>query len=319
MMAATTTATTVQAAQPEATELDVAGPHGPLRGTLLEPAAANPTVPGQPVAILVPGSGPTDRDGNSPLGLKAAPYRLLAEALAARGIASLRFDKRGIAGSRDAIPDPNAVTLDDYAADLRTWATALRRRSGAPCVWLVGHSEGGLVALKAAADPAGLCGLVLIATPGRPMGAVLREQFGANPANAPYRAALLDAIAVLEAGRHVDPAALAAPLRPIFAPQVQDYLISAFAFDPAPALANSRLPVLILQGTRDLQVSEADSALLKAALPSATLIRLPGVNHVLKRVPADDRAANLATYADSGLPLAPGVAEAIAAFISVPR
>ncbi|GLK82132.1 alpha/beta hydrolase [Ancylobacter defluvii] len=278
------------------------------------PAAAHP-----PVALIIPGSGPTDRDGDNPLGVNAAPYRRLAEALAAHGIASLRIDKRGLFGSADAIPDPNAVTLDDYAADIHAWVTALKARTGAACIWLIGHSEGGLVALKAAADPAGICGVVLLATPGRPMGEMLREQFQATPANAPYRAAAFGAIAALEAGRHVDPATLAPPLRPLFAPQIQGFLISAFAFDPAPALAGLRLPVLIVQGGRDLQVSDADARRLAAAQPKARLVRLPSVNHVLKSVASDDRAANLATYADAALPLAPGVTEAIAGFIAAPR
>lgn len=297
-----------------AAPLEAPGPQGPLAGTLLMPAAANP-----PVALIIPGSGPTDRDGDSPLGIKAAPYRLLAQALAARGIASLRIDKRGLFGSAGALADANAVTLDDYAADIHAWVKVLKARTGAACIWLVGHSEGGLVALKAAADTDGLCGIVLLATPGRPMGEVLRRQFRANPANAPYRAAAFEAIAALEAGRHVDTATLAPPLRPLFAPPLQRFLISAFAFDPAPALAGLRLPALIVQGGRDLQVSDADARRLAAARPTAGLVRLPDVNHVLKRVATDDRAANLATYAEADLPLAPGVVEAVAGFIIAAR
>lgn len=316
LVAATLLATTLAslAAPAGAAPLEAPGPQGPLAGTLLMPAAAHP-----PVALIIPGSGPTDRDGDNPLGVNAAPYRRLAEALAAHGIASLRIDKRGLFGSADAIPDPNAVTLDDYAADIHAWVTVLKARTGAACIWLIGHSEGGLVALKAAADPAGICGVVLLATPGRPMGEVLREQFQANPANAPYRAAAFEAIAALEAGRHVDPATLAPPLQPLFAPQIQGFLISAFGFDPAPALAGLRLPVLIVQGGRDLQVSDADAHRLAAAQPKAKLMRLPSVNHVLKSVATDDRAANLATYADAALPLAPGVTEAIAGFIAAPH
>ncbi|MFX8824841.1 hypothetical protein ABTM64_20000, partial [Acinetobacter baumannii] len=92
------------------------------------------------------------------------------------------------------------------AADTLGWAALLRGRLGLDCVWLLGHSEGGLIALVAARQPAGLCGLVLVATAGRPLGAVLRAQLRANPANAPMLDAAMPAIEALEAGRRVDTA-----------------------------------------------------------------------------------------------------------------
>lgn len=137
------------------------GPQGPLKGSWTGPEG-----PRVPVVLMIPGSGPTDRDGNSPRGLKAASLRLLAEGLANRGIASVRIDKRGMFASAGAIPDANKVTIDDYAADTRAWIAAIRAKTGAPCVWVLGHSEGGLVALDtAAARPAGLCGVIAVSTP----------------------------------------------------------------------------------------------------------------------------------------------------------
>lgn len=106
-----------------AAEVTIAGPHGPLAGTLVDGPK------GAPVVVVIPGSGPTDRDGNNPMGVTAAPYRLLAEALAAKGVATLRIDKRGLFGSKTAIADPNAVTIADYAADARAWATEADRKS----------------------------------------------------------------------------------------------------------------------------------------------------------------------------------------------
>ncbi len=178
------------------TEIEVAGPSGPLRGTLLSAGGAE-----HPVVLIIPGSGPTDRDGNNPLGIRASTYRLLAEGLAAEGISSLRIDKRGMFGSAAAIPDPNAVTIGDYAADVRRWSAALRERTGASCIWLLGHSEGGLVALATAKGTTDLCGLILVAAPGRPYGEILREQLRANPANAPLLDQAEHAIAQLEAGK----------------------------------------------------------------------------------------------------------------------
>ena len=191
--------------------IEAAGPAGPLSGTLL-----GPSDPAAPVVLIVPGSGPTDRDGNNPLGVRASSYRLIAEGLAASGIRSVRIDKRGMLASRGAVADANAATIEDYAADARAWAQFAARRAGAKCAWLVGHSEGGLVELTAAQKPAGICGLILVATPGRPLGEVMRAQIHANPANAPIQDQADAAITALEAGKPVDPATLHPALAPLF-------------------------------------------------------------------------------------------------------
>lgn len=296
----------VGAAAPEAVPLEVAGPQGPLAGTLLRPAAAQAAA-----ALILPGSGPTDRDGNNPAGVKAGPYRLLAEGLAARGIATLRIDKRGMFGSEAAVADANAVTIPDYVAD----TAALRAATGVPCVWLIGHSEGGLIALAAAREVEGLCGLVLVAAPGRPLGDVIKAQLRANPFNAPLLPAAEAAIDALAAGNPVDPASLPAPLLPLFRPAVQGFLIGAFALDPARLAAEVRLPLLIVQGGKDIQVPVTDAERLKAAKAGAVLAVLPDANHVLKDVAGESRADNLATYQSPDLPLGQGVVATIAGFI----
>ena len=155
-----------------------------------------------------------------------------------------------------------------------------------------------------------ICGLVLLSGAGRPAGVVLREQLTALPA--PLKTQAYDALTELEAGRTVadPPAALAA----LFRPSVQPYLISWLPLDPAMLLAAYDGPVFIGQGSTDIQVGVVDAQALATADPDATLKLWDGVNHVLKTAPAD-RAANLATYADPALPLAPGVAEDVGAFI----
>lgn len=295
-------------AAPVSTELEAPGPSGPLEGTLTMPA------PGAPVVLILPGSGPTDRDGNNPAGIAAAPYRLLAEGLATRGIGTLRIDKRGLAGSRAAVADGNAVTIADYATDTRAWIAAARAKTGARCIWLLGHSEGGLIAL-ATASSADVCGLVLVATPGRPLGEVLRQQLQANPANAPILTQAMTAIDWLERGKRVGTREMHPALAQLFRPEIQGFLISAFALDPAKLIATIRVPALIVQGERDLQVGTPDARTLAAANPRATLALLPDVNHVLKSVATADPAANLATYANPALPLAPAVVPTIADFV----
>ena len=287
----------------------------PLAGTLL--AADTPEVP---AAVIIPGSGPTDRNGNGPLGMKASSYRLLAEGLAAQGVSTLRIDKRGMFGSGKAIADANDVTVDEYAGDALAWAADLRNATGQNCVWLMGHSEGGLVALTAAArNPDGLCGIVLIASPGRPLGKVLYDQLHANPTIASILPQADAAIAALESGNHHDTKDLHPALSSLFAPQVQRFLLSLFAVDPAALAKNIRLPLLILSGEEDLQVSMADADELAAARPDATKLRMRGVNHVLKVITTGDQATNIASYGDPDRSFAPGLAEAIAAFMKAPR
>lgn len=293
--------------------IEAPGPSGPLQGTLVEATGTKAATP--PMVLIVPGSGPTNRDGDSLLGMRGAVFRQLADGLAARGIGSVRIDKRGMFGSAQAIPDANDVTIADYAADVHSWITVIRKRTGVPCVWVLGHSEGGLVALAAAQGATDICGLVLVATAGRPMGEVLREQLRANPANAPILPSALAAIDSLEAGRKVDVSALHPALAGLFSTRVQPYLIDAFRYDPARLIATVKGPVLILQGKNDLQVGIEDASTLKNARPSAKMVTLAGVNHVLKPVTGEGRNANVATYADPSMGIDPAVTDTIATMI----
>lgn len=302
----------VMAAALAASELS-AGPAGALKGTFVDAGK------GAPVVVVIPGSGPTDRDGNNPLGVTAQSYRLLADQLAAKGVSSVRVDKRGMFASKGAIADANKVTIAAYAADAHDWARAARAATGARCVWLAGHSEGALVALKAGQDPTDLCGVIAISGPGRKLGTVLREQLRANPANAPILPPALAAIEALEAGRTVAASALPGPLTGLFNPAVQPFLIDLFAQDPAALAASLKLPLLVVNGDKDIQTTTADARALAGAQPKATLVVVPGVNHVLKTVAGTDRAANLATYADPSLPVAAPVVDAIASFVKAKR
>ena len=298
------------AAAPAGVEVTIPGPSGPLAGTLIDPARNAPAL------LLIPGSGPTDRNGDNPVGVTGGIYRQLADQLAAKGIATLRIDKRGMFGSKAAVADANAVRIADYVADVRGWTNFLTAR-GKRCVWLAGHSEGGLIALAAAQQGKGLCGLVLLAAPGRPLGVVLRAQLKPKLPADMYASADA-AITRLEQRQRVDPASIAAPLAPLFNPAVQGYMIDLVTTYPARLAAATKLPMLIIQGDTDIQVSPDDARALAAAHPGAKLVLVPGINHLWRRAPADP-AANAATYGNASIPVDPAVATAIAAFVSSKR
>jgi len=296
------------------TAITATGPAGELKGFWRGPKGAQ-----APVVLFIPGSGPTDHDGNNPLGVKGSPYGKLMEALAREGIATVAVDKRGMFAS--AIPgfDANKITIADYAADMKAWIAEIRSETHVPCVWIAGHSEGSLVALVTAQDAEGVCGVISISGAGRRLSDVIREQVHSNPANPPEILTQTDtALAALEAGRTVDVSAFHPALQQLFYPGVQPFLISMFSYDPAQLAGHYRGPLLVLQGTTDIQVQVADAQRLAAAHPGATLELIDGMNHVLRAAPAD-RGANMASYGDENAPVMPGLAANIANFIKTHR
>lgn len=294
---------------PQSTPVTLTAEPAALHGTLLRPEAEV-----RAAAVIIPGSGPTDRDGNSPLGVNGGMFKQLAEALAAKGIASVRIDKRGIAQSQPAGVDERVLSFDTYATDAANWASLVREQTNVPCVWLIGHSEGALVAQVAATQSTDVCGLVLLSGTGRTADVVIREQLKAGLPEA-MKAEAFATLDALAAGRTVEapPPALAA----LFRPSVQPYLISYLTIDPARLARDYDRPVFIGQGTTDLQTRVADAEALKAAQPDATLKIWDGLNHLLTQAPMD-RAANFATY-NANSTLDPQVSEDVAAFILAPR
>lgn len=281
-------------------------PGGTLRGTLLVPTGAEQP----PVALIVAGSGPTDRDGNSPL-LEGRndSLKLIAEGLARRGIASLRYDKRGVAGSAGALASEADVRFGDFVSDAVAWLELLAADERLGDRIVIGHSEGSLIGMLAA-EEAGASAFVSVAGPGRSAADVLRTQLAAQ-LPAPLLEEAADVLAALEAGETVDE--VAPELASLFRPSVQPYLVSWFAYDPADAIARLEMPVLIVQGTTDIQVGVAEAELLAAADPDAELVLVEDMNHVLKEVPEGDDP--FASYGDPTLPLADGLVDAIAAFV----
>lgn len=274
-----------------------------LRGDLWIPAGEIEKIP---VVLFVAGSGPTDRDANSSLGLRTDAYRLVAAALAARGIASLRYDKRGVGKSGTGF-DPATTVIDDFAADALAMASRLRADARFCTLAVLGHSEGGLLALMIA-ERAAPDVLLLVATPGRPLGIVLREQL----AQRLDPSAMVDVDRLLDAVRRgAPPEPIPAPLAPLFAPTVRAFLRSALDLDPLPLLRAAKARIAVVQGAFDAQVTPVDARLLADARPDATLTILPTMNHVLKAEPS--AALPQSSYSDPSRPLAPGLADILAA------
>jgi pimeloyl-ACP methyl ester carboxylesterase len=277
-----------------------------LPATLLVPDTGEPAA----FALFIAGSGPTDRNGNSRLGINAGYLGKLAAALADAGFASLRYDKRGIPGSLP-VPDESALTFQTFVDDAGRALDWLRGEAAGRPLVLIGHSEGGLIALELAASRPELARIVLLATPGRPAAETLRDQLGRL--DEPLRGqalAILGRVAVGEEVADVPPALLA-----LFRPSVQPFLHGLFALDPAGRLKAFGRPALVVGGGRDLQVVRADFDALAAAGPNVEPLWIETMNHVLASVPDADPRANLATYSDPAARLAPGLAEAIAAFL----
>lgn len=287
------------------TDISLETPTGAIYGTLTLPAKLP-----APVVLVVAGSGPVDRNGNEGTMLQTNAYALLAAALAQRGIASVRYDKRGVGASAKAAPLEKDVRVETYANDVAAWLRLLGTDKRFSRTIVAGHSEGSLLGILALQQAKGDA-FVSLEGAGRPAGVVLDEQLKRNlPPELDAKAEAV--VAQLEAGKTVadSPPELAA----LFRPSVQPYLISYMKYDPAKEIAKLSVPVTIVQGTADVQVTMDDANALKGGAPSAKLVVVQGMNHVLKHAPdTSSRSAVVAGYDNPTLPVEPQVVDAVAA------
>ena len=283
---------------------------GPLElgGTLTVPRGASGAVP---VVVIIAGSGPTDRNGNSVMGIRPNCYAQLAWRLAERGIASLRYDKRVLPATKGAV-DISRLTLDDFAADARAAAESLARDARFSRVVLLGHSEGSALALIAARQGPPVASVISVSGLGRSLGVVMREQLTRQFDSATlvrYDTAMAQYL------RGEQPKDVPAQLGPLFVPINLSFMKSLSSFDPPVAIRGVRQPVLIVQGGRDLQVTVADAERLHAARPDAQLVVIPMANHVLKQVTDTTLIGQMPAYQNPALPIMPDVVNAIADWI----
>ncbi|MFK5971072.1 MAG: alpha/beta hydrolase [Candidatus Marithrix sp.] len=264
-----------------------------------------------PIVLIIAGSGPTDRDGNSPYGLQTNAYKMLAEGFAEKGISCLRYDKRGISKSKLAMISESELRLETYIKDVSDWINLLKSDNRFSDIYILGHSEGSLIGMVAASSDSSLSGFISISGVAKSADKILLEQLdGKLPPN------LIDeSIRILDSlklGKTVSK--VNSSLMAIFRPSVQPYMISWFKYDPAIEIAKLKMPVCIIQGTTDLQVNVDEAKALSVAKPDATLIIIQNMNHVLKESDSNPQE-NMATYNKPSLPLKSELIEKLVSFI----
>jgi pimeloyl-ACP methyl ester carboxylesterase len=283
---------------------------GDIFGTLTLPDKPKRT----PVVLIIAGSGPTDRDGNSPAGVKANTYKMLAESFAVNGISSLRYDKRAIAKSKDAATSESELRFENYINDAAGWINMLKKDKRFSKVIVLGHSEGSLIGMVAAGQTSA-AGFISMAGAGNPADTIIRRQLKGQipPPLFEESNKILD---TLRAGKTVP--RFNPLLASLYRPSVQPYMISWIKYDPAAELGKLKMPLLIVQGTTDIQVSVEDAMLLKNAKPDAKLLLIENMNHIMKESEAD-RQKNIATYSNPELPLKEGLTKDLVTFIKAKK
>ena len=278
---------------------------GTLEGTLLIPE----TKAMIPVALIIAGSGPTDRDGNNPM-MKNNSLKMLATELLKNGIATLRYDKRGIGKSKKAGLKESDLRFDNYIEDTKGWIEYLKHNKGFSQIIVIGHSEGSLIGMIASQEK-DVDKFISIAGVGQSADKTIREQLKAQPAIVLEQASpILDKLIQGETVENVPPM-----LNSLFRPSVQPYMISWFKYDPQKEIAKLKKPVLIIQGSTDIQVSVKDAEKLADANQKAEKKIIKGMNHIFKEAELD-RQKNIETYNQPELPVKTELIKVIVDFIN---
>lgn len=284
------------------TKINLSTKTGEIHGTLTTPKKFKKIS----IALIISGSGPTDRDGNNAM-MKNNTLKTLAFELSQNCIATLRYDKRGIAESKSAVKSETDLRFSDYVNDAKEWIALLKKDKRFSKVVVIGHSEGSLIGMLASAKTDKF---ISIAGPGRSADKILKEQISAQPKLVQELSfPIIDSLKNGELVRNVNPM-----LKTLFRPSIQPYMISWFQYDPETELRKLSIPILIIQGTKDIQVTVEDAKFLASANQKAKLLYIPNMNHVF-RIVNEDRKANLATYNNPTLPIASEMVQGIVDFI----
>ncbi|TPG35502.1 alpha/beta hydrolase family protein [Flavobacterium pectinovorum] len=260
-----------------------------------------------PVALIIAGSGPTDRNGNYPM-MKNNSIKMLAEALAKNGIASLRYDKRGIGESKASAISEASLVFENYTEDAKSWINFLKQDKRFSQLVIIGHSEGSLIGMITGAKANKF---ISIAGAGESADKIIKAQIGSK-SNKQIEEMTFPIIDSLKAGntvKKVDPM-----LNALFRPSIQPYLISWFKYDPQAEIKKLNIPILILQGNNDLQVTVQDAEGLSKSNKNAELLIVDKMNHIMKIIDGD-KQANMESYNNENLPISDVLVNKIVVFI----
>ncbi len=274
-----------------------------IDGTLLLPnTSSKPNL-----AIIIAGSGPTDRDGNQNF-LISNTLKKLATNLSNNGIATFRYDKRIVKQIRKGNVDKN-ISFDDFIMDAVSVIDYFKKTKQYHKIYIIGHSQGSLVGLLAAKDKAD--GFISLAGAGQTIDAVLYEQVEKT---APmFSKDTKRVLSILKEGKTTTdyPPALTS----LFSIDIQPFMSNWMKYDPQEEIKKLKMPILIINGTKDLQVSEAEAELLKNAVPDATLVVIDKMNHVLVPIEGGD-LENSKSYNEAYRKLSPELIKSITRFIN---
>jgi len=270
--------------------VDIEGANGlTISGTLSLPEGATSGA-GLPALVIIGGYGPTNRDGRAPEGGIADPInRDLSDAFVEAGMVTYRYDKRGTA--RSQLPEGEPLRFEDMVADAAAAVAFLAERAEVDPerIAVVGHEEGGLVAMRLAATEPAVRGLALISVPGRPLVEVIADDILGSP-HPEYVPALRSVVEPLVAGRPL-PTPIPTTVAGYFPLDQQDYLRDIFSLDPAALAAEVDAPVLLMRGEKATFVNEADEkALVDAFGPNAEPFVAAGTGPSLNLVQAPAQA-----------------------------
>lgn len=275
-----------------------------IDGTLLVPESELP----QPLAIFIAGSGPTDRDGNQPM-MKNNSLRFLAEALSDKGIATFRYDKRivKLIQHRSTINEKK-LRFNDFIDDAIAVLEYFKKDERFSKIYIVGHSQGSLIGMVAAQH--GADGFVSIAGAGQEIDDVIVDQLAKQAPGLTESARLaFDDLRANGIAQNYD-----SGLASIFRAELQPFILSWMQFDPQEEIAKLDIPVLIVNGDKDIQVLPDEAEILHRAKPNADLLIVENMNHVLKEV-HDMGLENQKSYNLHDLPVVPELVASISNFI----
>lgn len=272
-------------------------------GTLLLPEnTENP-----PLVIFIQGSGPVNRDGNAPM-MKNDGMKKISKELTDNGIASFRYDKRIFKMENLRLKEED-LSFNDFVLDLSNIIKYFQQEKNFSKIIVAGHSEGSLIGILAAQEET-IDGYISLAGAGRKIDDIIVHQLFKQSAELSENARIaFDEMKINGSTQNYSPY-----LESIFRPSVQPFIMSWMKYDPAEEISKLEIPVLIVNGSNDLQVDVKDAEILKEANPNAKLVILEDMNHIFRKIEGEN-LDNTKAYNEPARPLHPELIPTLVDFV----